>query len=272
MAGPDARIIMVSDHGFGPSRYVFRVNTWLHEQGYLNWKQTEGFDTKNQESVQRLIENHFVYLDWNTTTAYARTTTSNGIYIRVARQPGQTGVPVAQFDSFRNNLVEKLLAITHPDTGELVVKRVLTKEEAYPGENNQGAPDLTLVMSDYSFVSILDKSPVIFPRPEIEGTHYPQGIFIANGSGIRQGIKLSPFSIIDIAPCLLYSLDLEIPSDFEGQLPLDVFEDPFIEKHPLRIGAPTQTPDSYALGDQKTGGKTEDEDIYKRLKMLGYIE
>jgi predicted AlkP superfamily phosphohydrolase/phosphomutase len=269
---PKARVFMVSDHGFGPSWFVFRVNTWLHEQGYLNWKEQGELDDKSQESVKRLIENHFVYLDWNTTTAYARTTTSNGIYIRVARQPGQTGVPVNQYESFRSNLVDKLLAIMHPATGERIVKRVLTKEEAYPGENNQGAPDLTLVMTDYSFVSILDKKPIVCPRPEIEGTHYPEGIFIANGPGIQKGFAFSPFSIIDVAPCLLYSLGLEIPSNFEGCLPMGIFDELFLENHPFRIGEPTQTPDSYALRAKRETGKTEDKEIYKQLKMLGYIE
>ncbi|MHC4455470.1 MAG: alkaline phosphatase family protein [Planctomycetota bacterium] len=273
LAGSDARIFIISDHGFGPSRYVFRVNTWLHEHGYLNWKASDGLDEKNQRSIKRLIENHFVYLDWNTTTAYARTTTSNGIYIRVANKRGQTGVPIDKYESFRSNLIDELLAITHPETGELVVKRVLTKEEAYPGENNQQAPDLTLVMGDNGFVSILHKTPVVCPRPEIEGTHYPQGIFIANGPGIQKGLTLSPFSITDVAPCLLYSLGLDIPSDFEGDLPVEIFEDSFIKSNPYSIGRPTQGPDSYAFRAQRgADNRAEDEEIYERLKMLGYIE
>jgi predicted AlkP superfamily phosphohydrolase/phosphomutase len=273
IAGPDARIFIASDHGFGPSREVFRVNTWLHDQGYLTWKDTSNLDEKSKASVKRLVERHFVHLDWERTTAYARTLTSNGIYIRVARGPDQTGVPPDQYESFRGELIEKLKAVTDPKTKEPIIKRILTKEEAYPGVCNSQAPDLTLVMRDYSFISILNKSPIIYRRPEVEGTHYPEGVFIAHGPGIQARVTLTPFSILDVAPCLLYSLGMEIPSDFEGRMPDGIFEDAYMINHPYRIGTPTQFSDSFARRAQKEAEKKrEEEEIYKRLKMLGYLE
>ena len=36
-AGPEATIVLASDHGFGPTRDVFHVNSWLEQQGYLFW-------------------------------------------------------------------------------------------------------------------------------------------------------------------------------------------------------------------------------------------
>lgn len=263
---------MASDHGFGPSQLIFRANTWLHSQGYLAWKEFNELDEKARKASERLVEKHFVLLDWDKTTAYARSITSNGIYIRVAKEPEQTGVPLNHYEAFRSELIEKLQAITDPDTEQPIIKRILTKEEAYPGSNNGQAPDLTLVMRDHSFLSIRNKFPIIYHRPEIEGTHYPDGIFIASGPGIQQGVALSPFSIIDVAPCLLYSLGMEIPSDFEGGLPPEIFEEAFLDKHPYRIGKPTKLPDSYLLRSQKDESKKEDEEIYKQLKMLGYLE
>jgi predicted AlkP superfamily phosphohydrolase/phosphomutase len=272
LAGPETRFFMASDHGFSPSHYVFRVNAWLHQQGYLSWKEHEGLDEKSRQSIQRLVDNHFVDLDWNKTLAYARTTTSNGIYIRAARPEGRGGVAVDEYESFRNQLIEKLLAVTHPDTGERIVRHVFTKEEAYPGKNNHQAPDLTLVMSDYSFLSIINKSPVVCARPEVEGTHHPAGIFIANGPGIHQARTLAPIPIIDISPILLYSLGLDIPADMEGRLPERIFEDAYMAKHPYRRGKETQAPESYALRTPRETAREDDEEIYKRLKMLGYLE
>ncbi|NVM57777.1 MAG: alkaline phosphatase family protein, partial [Desulfobacterales bacterium] len=244
LAGPNARIFMASDHGFGPSWLVFRVNAWLHNQGYLTWKELGEVDEKTKKSYERLVERHFVLLDWDKTSAYARTTTSNGIYIRVVKEPGQTGVPIDQYEAFRSHLIEKLKGIRDPGTDEPIVKGILTKEEAYPGSHNGQAPDLTLVMRDHSFVSILNKSPIICSRPEIEGTHYPEGIFLARGPGIQEGVTLPQLSILDIAPSLLYSLGLAIPSDFEGRLPTGLFESSFLQDHPCSIGDPTQPPDS----------------------------
>jgi predicted AlkP superfamily phosphohydrolase/phosphomutase len=272
-ADPAVRIFITSDHGFGPSRIVFRVNSWLHSQGYLTWKTLDGLDEKSREGAEKVIERHFVLLDWDKTTAYARTVTSNGIYIRVAKGPDDKGVPADRYDAFRTELIEKLSAIQDPATGQPIIRHVWTKEEVFPGPHNAQAPDLTLVMQDHSFVSILNKNPIVYHRPEIEGTHFPEGIFLAQGPGIRQGVRLSPLSILEAAPCLLYSLGLDIPSDFEGRLPEDVFEQAFLKKHPPVAGEPTRLPDSYAL---KVGKKAPDADeqaqIYKQMKALGYIE
>ena len=61
-------------------------------------------------------------------------------------------------------LTEKLMAIKDAETGEPAIKEILTKEEAYPGPNNEQAPDLTLVMCDHSFISILNKTPILCRR------------------------------------------------------------------------------------------------------------
>lgn len=270
LAEPDTRIFMASDHGFGPSWEVFRVNTWLHSKGYLTWKNLENLDDKSKESAQKVVDKHFVLLDWEKTTAYARTVTSNGIYIRVARNPDQSGVPLEQYESFRNRLMGELKEVRDPETGEPVIKRILTKKEAYPGENNEQAPDLTLVMRDHSFVSILNKTPIIYRRPSIEGTHYPNGIFLAKGPGIQKGLSARQMSIEDVTPCLLYSLGLDVPENFDGKLPSDVFEPSFINEHPCRIGAPTVPVGSY--GEKVNMGEQEKKEIFEQLKALGYLE
>ncbi|MBW2602902.1 MAG: alkaline phosphatase family protein [Deltaproteobacteria bacterium] len=273
LAGTRARVFMASDHGFGPAWQVFRVNSWLHKEGYLNWKEVELTDEKTRKSVDRLVDQHFVLLDWNNTTAYARSLTSNGIYIRVAEEPGQGGVPINQYDTFRREMIEKLKALTDPDTGKPVIKNILTKEEAYPGSHNNQAPDLTLIMRDHSFISILNKTPIVCRRPEIEGTHYPEGIFLAGGPGIRKSLATAQLSILDVAPTLLYSLGIHIPSDFEGRLPVEIFETSFFSKHPQQKGGPTQPPASYALKQEEyITPEDEEKKIFDQLQALGYLE
>jgi predicted AlkP superfamily phosphohydrolase/phosphomutase len=273
LAGPEARIFMASDHGFGPSWEVLRINTWLYDQGYLTWKGLDDLDDKNRQGYEKLIDQHFVLLDWEKTTAFASTTTSNGIYIRTAKEPGGTGVPPEQYQAFRRDLMDNLLAITDPESGEPVIKHIFTREEAYPGNNNGQAPDLTLVLRDHGFISILNKTPVVYRRPEIVGTHYPEGIFLGRGPGVQPGASLPPFSILGVAPALLHSLGLAIPADFEEGLVPGIFESSFLQEHPVRQGKPTQPPDSYALKPVKTAAqKEEEEEIYKQLRALGYLE
>lgn len=272
MAGPDARVVLASDHGFGPAYEVFRVNTWLEQEGYLVWKDLESSDAKTQQSVQRLVDQHFVHLDWEKTTAYARSTTSNGIYIRQAKSGNDFGVPADKYEVFRNELRDKLLKVENPDTGRTIVKQVFTREEAYPGANNGQAPDLTLVMRDHSFISILRKEPCVATRPHPEGTHYPQGVFIARGPGFPQGVTASEFSICDITPILLYSLGLPISEDIEGRIPPGVFEEACLKETPIRKGPPTLPPDSYAVQGAYHTSSDEENAIMNQMKALGYIE
>ena len=37
MAGPEASVVIASDHGFGPTVEVFYLNAWLQREGYLAW-------------------------------------------------------------------------------------------------------------------------------------------------------------------------------------------------------------------------------------------
>jgi predicted AlkP superfamily phosphohydrolase/phosphomutase len=227
-------------------------------------------DQEGLEKAQKVIDRHFVLLDWDKTTAYARSVTSNGIYIRVAKTPGQSGIPVEEYASFRSRLTDELLDVRDPQTNEPIVKRVMTREEAYPGRCNGQAPDLTLVMRDHGFVSILNKEPVVYRRPDVDGTHYPKGIFMAKGPGVRAGETAAQMSIADVAPGLLYSLGLDIPSDFEGVMPSHVFEPAYLDAHPCRTGMPTAR-----LDDGKAGALMEEEEkkeIFEQLKALGYIE
>jgi hypothetical protein len=154
-----------------------------------------------------------------------------------------------------------------------MIKRVLTREEAFPGGHSGRAPDLTLVLRDHGFASIRDKEPVIAPRPKIDGTHYPQGIFLARGQGISRGANLGEASILDVAPSLLHSLGLPIPSDLEREMPAGLFEASFLKGRPCRRGEPTLPPASYALeANAHTMGAEEEEAVLQRLQALGYIE
>ena len=153
-----------------------------------------------------------------------------------------------------------------------MIKQIHKKEDAFPGPNNQQAPDITLVLADHSFISVVDKVPAIYQRPEIEGTHYPIGILLAGGPGIKPGATIPARDIADVTPCMLYSLGLPLPSDFEGQLATDLFTDDCLATDPPRTGDPTILLDPDAL-DGAPGMEAEEEDqIFKQLQALGYVE
>jgi predicted AlkP superfamily phosphohydrolase/phosphomutase len=272
--GDAGRVFIVSDHGFGPSSFVFRCNTWLAEQGYLFWQDLDSLDGAARRGAEKVADGHFVLLDWDRTTAYARTVTSNGIFITVAERPGAPGVPPASYAAFREELVRRLLDIRHPETNQPIVKDVLLKDEVFAGPHNAQAPDLTLVMSDHGFISVKNKQPIVLVRPLVEGTHYPDGVFLASGPGIRRGTRLSDLSVVDVTPCVLHSLGLPIPSDLEGRVSEEMFERSFLASRLVAVGPPTLEPEEGERALEDSGLLEDDgaEAIFQQMKSLGYME
>jgi predicted AlkP superfamily phosphohydrolase/phosphomutase len=265
LAGPGARTFVVSDHGFGPSTETLYINVWLQEQGYLSWR-APAPQEGSEESWKRRLRSNFVLLDWNKTTAYAPTSSRNGIHIRTANAPGESGVPISEYERFRSELIDKLYSIVDPQTGGRIVKRVWKREETHLGRQRQQAPDLTLELRDHGFVSIRNTPPALQARLEVTGTHQPNGIFLSNGAGVRKGVYIQSISVLDIASIVLHSLGLAIPHDLEGMVPREIFEPVWLENHPLCIGEPSRRP--AMVGESRQ----QDDVIFERLKNLGYVE
>jgi predicted AlkP superfamily phosphohydrolase/phosphomutase len=273
LAGPQSRIFIASDHGFGPSGQVFCVNVWLQERGYLTWRVPAAADPATAEKWKRRLNSSFVLLDWERTKAYARTPSSNGIFIRKSERPGQSGVPPEEYERFRQELTDGLYNIVDPATGEHVVKDVWKREEAFPGNHSRQAPDLTLVLRDYGFVSIKNGPAAVQARPRVIGTHRPEGILLAAGVGLRRDTTMGALSILDVASNLLYSLGLEIPRDLEGRVAFELFEPSWVEANPVRIGEPTRTAESQELRAEARQTEPDDQStVVERLRALGYIE
>jgi predicted AlkP superfamily phosphohydrolase/phosphomutase len=246
----------------------------------LHWAPTEHLDAHEQAKVARLVNDHFVYLDWGQTTAYAQSSATNGVHIRVAGEGRKGGVPLERLDAFRQELTDRLLEVRDPETGTPIVTHVLSKEEAYAGKNNRFAPDLTLTLFDHGFVSILDKEPVVWKRPEVVGTHCPEGVFAARGPGIRRGHVLPQQSIVQMAATLMYSLGLPVPCDFEGDVIRGAFATEFLAGRPVLSGPPTEPLTSCAAGQRapsqgaprNDSSSEEDRAVIERLRALGYVE
>lgn len=268
-AGPDSRIFIVSDHGFGPTTSVLRINKWLEQQGYLKWNDGSG---SSGDGGPKTGNKHHVLLDWEHTTAYAQSGATNGIHIRVQGDGAPGGIAPADYDAFRAKLAEQVLQIRDAD-GTQIVTRVMTREEAYPGTELGKAPDLTLVLHDHGFFSVLNSEPIVEPRPVVAGTHNPEGIFLARGPGIPAGTTLPQQSILDVAATLLYSLGLPVPEDFESRVMRDVFEPTFLNARPVRTGPPTQLhADGAAAESDEEEDADSEEKILNRLRALGYVE
>ncbi len=269
LAGPDANVLIASDHGFGPCMRSFRVNKWLEQQGLLRWPTTppRGGPAKNV---------HFVHLDWEHTSVFAPSASTNGIHIRIRQGPDGPGIPAEQYHAVRDRLVAQLRALQDPFTGRPYLKDVLTREQAFPGVHQDKAPDLTVVPRDHGIVSVLNTEPIIAER-RVTGTHYPVGILLGRGPALAKGRIIPRQRILDVAPTLLYSLGMPIPADFEGGVIDDLLDPSYVKGHPVQSGPPTEAPPGYQKAHTAEPAEpvftaAEEEGILERLRSLGYVE
>jgi predicted AlkP superfamily phosphohydrolase/phosphomutase len=270
LAGDDATIVVASDHGFGGTGEIFYVNSFLERRGDLFWAEGVEPDARGKQ----MTEGHrspVVLFDWARTRAFALTAGSNGIFIRRAQEAGGPGVPPGQYAAYRDALVRDLRALTD-DEGRPIIADVLPRETAFAGTQMERAPDLTLVLRDRGFVSVLRSERVLRPRPEVVGTHRPEGVFLARGPGLRAGVRLEPLRIEDITPLLLYSLDLPIPEDLDGRLAEEAVAPELLRLRPGLHGAPTETPKSFFAARASEVDHGAEAAVIERLQALGYLE
>ena len=269
--GEDCHMVIVSDHGFAASDKVVRINAYLAELGLLYWRESDG-----SEAAKKRDLSDFANLDWEKTLAFSPTPSSNGIVIRQQSEKNPNGVPADEYEAFRDKLIADLFALRDPDTGEAVISEVMKREDAFPGPAMKDAPDLTLVLSDYGFVSIRNKTPFVVTRPTPFGTHHPDGVFLMSGPGVRN-LRGETMSIANTATIVSHVMGMEVPEDFEGVIPDTLFEPAWLEENPVKIGPPTLPMDSEMGitakgGDDREATDEEREEVLEQLRLLGYLE
>lgn len=258
LAGPDARTLVVSDHGFGPTTEIFYLNTWLAEHGLLRWRPDAAMDAEGKLAENR-VKNQMAVIDWTATQAYAVTPSSNGVYLA----PGE--------EHLAERIAAELLDYRDPSSGQPVVVRVRRREEAYPGPHADRAPHLLLTLRDGGFASVARAPSPLRPRAEPAGTHRPEGIFIASGNGVRSDVEIPSLSILDVAPLLLHCLGLPVDEDLEGRLPLEIFT-PAAGEVALNGQAPAWSPTTSRPAADAHTQLPDQELVEERLRALGYFE
>lgn len=236
------------------------------KKSYLAWKETD-----DSEMMKRREATAFANLDWENTLAYCRTPSSNGITIRVAKNPGDTGIKPEDYETFREKLINDLESFKDPNTGERIIQKIYKREDVYSGAAMQEAPDLTLVLRDYGFVSIRNILPPVEPREMPAGTHHPDGVFLAGGYGIKSGYQGELQQIVDVTATLIHSLGLPVPKDQEGRVAESFFTEDYLLSNPVVLGelaSIEKTPDD----NSEDISEDEKEQILAQLQMLGYME
>ncbi|RLA87962.1 MAG: hypothetical protein DRG20_06790 [Deltaproteobacteria bacterium] len=290
-------IIIVSDHGAGAEIKSFYLNLWLKKEGLLRFKEfSYNFLARMKwphfiyKALKRLkypgiswtvplnqlkelkrdidpregLEVSY-FIDWPNTKAFTGNHTEQGIYLNVkGREPQGIVSEGKEYDELREYIIYRLYQLKDPETNEKVVDKVYKKEEVYHGSYIKFAPDLFLVLKGGSYLAQKE----IYPGPlfrytnKTTGTHRLEGIFIATGSGIKKGKRISKLHVTDITPTVLALLGQPIPLDMDGQVLKEIMADELIVRYE-NISSHTETKEGIS--------PKEEEEIKETLRNLGYL-
>jgi predicted AlkP superfamily phosphohydrolase/phosphomutase len=294
LSGPDTLVIIMSDHGAGPTGYrSVALNLWLAEQGLL--ARGEG-GAKLAGRKARLLEQARL-LTPTPVLDYARRFLPDRVKASISagrlnigdirfggtqayrvplmpmydavvlnihgRQP-EGIVDPGESDALRERLKADLQRLTDPENGSSLVARAWTRDELFSGPYIDDMPDVVIEYAEgYTGGAELER-PLVRPVEEFflkrdSGFHRQDGILVAAGSIVDAAALPELADITDIAPTILAALGQPIPADMDGR--------------PLP-GAVTEGWTLSEQGDERLDRRLdsiEQEDIRRSLESLGYF-
>jgi len=311
-SGRETIVFILSDHGAGPFRWMINLNRWLANTGYLKFHsetkapmqrlKTSGIKqlaqayrrhlpAKIRASIRARLGAHTFSrvkeefesalltsaVDWGETKAYALGAGGN-IYINLKdREPDGIIQPGKAYEQLRNEIIDALMTMVEPETGDVVVRKVHKREELYSGPKLADAPDLIIEWVDYACWGRgqYDGGETVFEAQRhldfsdqpLTGSHRPKGILIAHGTGIRSGEQITEAHLLDMAPTILSILGIQPLPEMDGGFLTALFKDTEIKQVQQAITESTLPVESAQL----TISPEEEEAIAKHLRALGYL-
>ncbi len=299
-------LMVLSDHGFGKIEKFFNVNTWLMKEGFLVLKKSlltrfRYFLFKlgmNYTYLAKLIlalglgkravmagrgkrqkfqEKLFLSLrdvDWSKSRAYSLGNFGQ-IYINLkGREPAGIVSPHPEYDKVVNSLIERLSVLRDPESGEEVVEKTSKKEELFKGKYSQHAPDLFFLTKDMKYKAFgladFSSNKILEPAFGSSGHHKMNGIFVIKRKGVvKENHSIQSARIFDLAPTILYLLGIPVPSDMEGRVLTEIFQEDYLKRNKIKYKKVERKIDPKDRKAVYT--KKEEEEVKKQLRDLGYI-
>lgn len=293
----NTHVLVMSDHGFGSTRTGKYLSKLLMDEGLVRYKGLPILSQPTTWLMQRLLDLYHSTpflgnlvrrlsgeqkaglkqalargallptaenIDWDRTLAFPG---GYGLQVYIHRKdrfPRGRVSPGKEHEELVEYITERLLALTDPVSGERMIKAVYRAQEVYHGRFADQAPDLIV---EYANMYRPDRANASGPlNPGLEGNHTMDGVFIGHGAHILKGTPIEP-QITDLAPTVLYLLDLPVPKDMDGRVLTEIIEPDYLAKHPIAFADTTVVPVS------EVGYSPEEaESVREQLRALGYID
>ena len=215
-------------------------------------------------------------VNWKQTKAYRfpMYPPVEGVMINViGRQAEGCVQPGEEYEALRTRILEEARKLRDPRTGELIVLEAYRREELYHGERLETAPDLILVTQDCykggtSIDSLISEVPLDVIS-KLSGVHRMDGIILAQGPHILKNAHVEGAGIIDVAPTILYTLGMSIPSDMDGKPLTSFFEESYTNSTSASYTDERKVED--VASDDYGYSEEEEESVRLKLEALGYL-
>jgi len=166
-AGKKAEILILSDHGFCSLNWEVQLNRWLRNEGYLDYE-------NDPQRVFKAVKEG----------SKALALVPGRIYILREGKWDRGTVRSNDYEALRDDIIQGLREMKHPESGEAVCKQVMRKEDVFTGMHVAAAPDIILDPNDGYDLQARLGSGDVFERPRRSGMHTYQDALLAATEGL----------------------------------------------------------------------------------------
>jgi len=292
--GDDGVLIVMSDHGLRSSHKLFNLKDILRQTGFLETSKRLTAKEMGQKTLKswrdrlrpllHLIRRRLPLwrrrnagalgsamemgnLNWAKTRAYTLTKSGQGVRVNlIGREPSGIVEPGDEYESLLDEIRSRLLSLRDPETGSPFIDEVIRASDLYSGPYLDQGPDL-LVVPGAGLGVCGQEGPNLARLRSAMGTHDIDGIFVANGRGIKSGETISEATLLDLAPTILYLSGAPIPTSMDGRV-LDLFSDDRLVEH---LPAYSQAQGAQSQSEEQVYDLEEEKQVEQHLRDLGYL-
>jgi len=178
----DSEMMILSDHGFCSVKREMNLNLWLKEKGYLR------LETGERKELREIYRGSAAY----------------------SLIPGRIYVREKQYE---NEIIERLLQLQDPESGEHVVQKIYRREEIYQGPYQGNGPDLVAVPSPGFDLRGELSTTQMLGQGGLKGMHTGNDAFFYLRG---HPLKTRKTAIMDIYPTILELMELPPDREVDG--------------------------------------------------------